>query len=99
MARFTDSVCKLCRREGRKLFLKGTRCESDKCSLKKRNYAPGMHGQRRGKLSEYGTRLREKQKLRRFYGVMQRQFDRYFECWLHGHYYAVKSHQCSVCDS
>jgi len=79
MARFTDSVCKLCRREGRKLFLKGTRCESDKCSLKKRNYAPGMHGQRRGKLSEYGTRLREKQKLRRFYGVMQRQFDRYFE--------------------
>ena len=79
MARFIDSVCKLCRREGRKLFLKGTRCESDKCSLKKRNYAPGMHGQKRGKLSEYGTRLREKQKLRRFYGVMQRQFDRYFD--------------------
>ncbi len=79
MARFIDSVCKLCRREGRKLFLKGARCESDKCSLKKRNYAPGMHGQRRGKLSEYGTRLREKQKLKRFYGLMQRQFDRYFE--------------------
>lgn len=79
MARFTDSVCKLCRREGRKLFLKGARCESDKCSLKKRNYAPGMHGQRRGKLSEYGTRLREKQKLKRFYGLLQRQFDRYFE--------------------
>src|SRR5712692_7558878 len=79
MARYTDSVCKLCRREGIKLYLKGSRCESPKCAIERRNSAPGMHGYRRGKLSEYGVRLREKQKLKRFYGVFERQFRRYFE--------------------
>ena len=79
MARTTDPVCKLCRREGMKLFLKGTRCESPKCAIDRRNVAPGMHGYRRGKLSEYGIRLREKQKLKRFYGLFERQFRRYFE--------------------
>jgi small subunit ribosomal protein S4 len=79
MARTLDPVCKLCRREGVKLFLKGTRCESPKCAIERRNTAPGMHGYRRGKLSEYGIRLREKQKLKRFYGVFERQFRRYFE--------------------
>jgi small subunit ribosomal protein S4 len=78
MARTIDPVCKLCRREGIKLFLKGSRCESPKCAIDRRNVAPGMHGYRRGKLSEYGTRLREKQKLKRFYGVLERQFRRYF---------------------
>ena len=79
MARTTDPVCKLCRREGVKLFLKGTRCESPKCAIDRRNVAPGMHGYRRGKPSEYGIRLREKQKLKRFYGLFERQFRRYFE--------------------
>src|SRR5437868_9726994 len=79
MARHTDSVCQLCRREGIKLYLKGSRCESPKCAIERRNSAPGMHGYRRGKLSEYGVRLREKQKLKRFYGVFERQFRRYFE--------------------
>src|SRR5438874_4218516 len=79
MARNIDSVCKLCRREGIKLYLKGSRCESPKCAIERRNSAPGMHGYRRGKLSEYGVRLREKQKLKRFYGVFERQFRRYFE--------------------
>jgi small subunit ribosomal protein S4 len=79
MARTIDPVCKLCRREGIKLYLKGTRCESPKCAIERRNVAPGMHGYRRGKLSEYGIRLREKQKLKRFYGVLERQFRRYFE--------------------
>src|SRR5437868_10416506 len=79
MARTIDSVCKLCRREGIKLYLKGSRCESPKCAVERRNSAPGMHGYRRGKLSEYGVRLREKQKLKRFYGVLERQFRRYFE--------------------
>jgi small subunit ribosomal protein S4 len=79
MARHTDSVCKLCRREGIKLFLKGTRCDSPKCAIERREFAPGMHGQRRGKPSEYGRRLREKQKLKRFYGIMERQFRRYFK--------------------
>src|SRR5437660_7230977 len=79
MARTTDPVCKLCRREGIKLFLKGSRCESPKCAIARRNVAPGMHGYRRGKPSEYGIRLREKQKLKRFYGVFERQFRRYFE--------------------
>jgi small subunit ribosomal protein S4 len=79
MARTTDPVCKLCRREGIKLYLKGTRCESPKCAIDRRNVAPGMHGYRRGKPSEYGIRLREKQKLKRFYGVLERQFRRYFE--------------------
>src|SRR5438270_8300637 len=78
MARTTDPVCKLCRREGMKLYLKGSRCESPKCAIDRRNVAPGMHGYRRGKLSEYGIRLREKQKLKRFYGVLERQFRRYF---------------------
>jgi small subunit ribosomal protein S4 len=78
MARTIDPVCKLCRREGIKLFLKGSRCESPKCAIDRRNIAPGMHGHRRGKLSEYGIRLREKQKLKRFYGVLERQFRRYF---------------------
>ena len=79
MARTTDPVCKLCRREGIKLFLKGTRCDSPKCAIDRRNVAPGMHGYRRGKSSEYGVRLREKQKLKRFYGLFERQFRRYFE--------------------
>src|SRR5947209_19766455 len=79
MARTTDPVCRICRREGMKLYLKGTRCETPKCAIERRNTAPGMHGFRRGKLSEYGVRLREKQKLKRFYGVFERQFRRYFE--------------------
>ena len=78
MGRITTSVCKLCRREGVKLFLKGTRCESAKCAIERRNKAPGMHGARRSKPSEYGTRLREKQKLKRFYGLLDRQFARNF---------------------
>src|SRR5438552_13240596 len=78
MARNIASACKLCRREGIKLYLKGSRCESPKCAIERRNSAPGMHGYRRGKLSEYGVRLREKQKLKRFYGVLERQFRRYF---------------------
>src|SRR6266404_2394189 len=79
MARHLDSDCKLCRREGIKLYLKGSRCESPKCAIERRNVPPGMHGYRRGKPSEYGKRLREKQKLKRFYGVFERQFRRYFE--------------------
>src|SRR5438876_1401207 len=78
MARHLDSVCKLCRREGIKLYLKGSRCDSPKCAIERRDTPPGMHN-RRGKQSEYGTRLREKQKLKRFYGVWERQFRRYFE--------------------
>ncbi|HEY7423911.1 MAG TPA: 30S ribosomal protein S4 [Gemmataceae bacterium] len=79
MARTIDPVCKLCRREGIKLFLKGSRCDSPKCAIERRNQAPGMHWHRRGKPSEYGIRLREKQKLKRFYGLLERQFRRYFE--------------------
>src|SRR5437660_10166152 len=79
MARNLDSVCQLCRREGMKLYLKGSRCESPKCAVERRQTAPGMHGYRRGKASEYGIRLREKQKLKRFYGIFERQFRRYFE--------------------
>src|SRR3954452_17185058 len=78
MARKLDFQCKLCRREGIKLFLKGTRCDSPKCAIERRNQPPGMHV-RRGKPSEYGIRLREKQKLKRFYGLFERQFRRYFE--------------------
>ncbi|NBO90941.1 MAG: 30S ribosomal protein S4 [Planctomycetia bacterium] len=78
MARTIDPVCKMCRREGIKLYLKGARCESPKCAIDRRNVAPGMHGYRRGKTSEYGLRLRMKQKLKRFYGVMERQFRRLF---------------------
>src|SRR5207302_10937925 len=79
MARHLDSVCQLCGREGIKLYLKGSRCDSPKCAIERRNQPPGMHGYRRGKPSEYGIRLREKQKLKRFYGVLERQFRRYFE--------------------
>src|SRR5262249_62182999 len=79
MARELDYQCKLCRREGMKLYLKGSRCESPKCAIERRNQPPGMHGGRRGKASEYGMRLREKQKLKRFYGVLERQFRRYFQ--------------------
>jgi small subunit ribosomal protein S4 len=79
MARHLNSVCKLCRREGIKLFLKGSRCDSPKCAIERRDFAPGMHGHRRGKPSEYAVRLREKQKLKRFYGIFERQFRRYFE--------------------
>src|ERR1700745_802662 len=79
MARHLDSVCQLCRREGVKLYLKGTRCGSPKCAIERQRPAPGMHGARRGKPSEYAIRLREKQKLKRFYGVFERQFRRYFE--------------------
>lgn len=79
MARYTDAVCRLCRREGIKLYLKGDRCYTDKCSVSKRAYAPGQHGSSRKKLSNYGTQLREKQKARRFYGVLESQFKKYFE--------------------
>jgi small subunit ribosomal protein S4 len=78
MARYTGPACKLCRREGVKLFLKGERCYTDKCALERRSYAPGQHGQRRTKVSEYGSQLREKQKVRRIYGVLETQFRRYF---------------------
>lgn len=81
MARYTDPVCRLCRREGMKLFLKGERCYSPKCAVEKRNYAPGMHGKKgsfKHKESEYALQLREKQKVRRIYGVQERQFRRYF---------------------
>ncbi|MDD5306321.1 MAG: 30S ribosomal protein S4 [Deltaproteobacteria bacterium] len=79
MARNTGPVCKLCRRESMKLFLKGDRCLTDKCSFDRRPYPPGQHGQRRGKASEYARHLREKQKARRIYGVFERQFSNYFE--------------------
>ncbi len=79
MARYTDSSCRLCRREGQKLFLKGDRCYSTKCAIEKRNYAPGQHGQARKKISEYGTQLREKQKCKRFYGLQETQFRNLFE--------------------
>ncbi len=82
MARYTDSVCKLCRREGMKLFLKGDRCLSPKCAMERRAFPPGIHGKKqtfRRKTSDYGVQLREKQKARRIYGVMERQFRRYFE--------------------
>ena len=79
MARYTGAVCRLCRRENQKLFLKGTRCFSEKCALSKRAYAPGQHGQARKKMSEYGVQLREKQKTRRYYGVLEGQFASYYE--------------------
>ncbi len=79
MARYTGSVCRQCRREGTKLFLKGERCYSDKCAITRRAYAPGQHGQSRKKFSEYGLQLREKQKVKRYYGVLESQFAKYFE--------------------
>jgi small subunit ribosomal protein S4 len=79
MARYIDAVCRQCRREGMKLYLKGERCYTDKCAIERRNYPPGQHGQARTKFSEYSIQLREKQKLRRIYGVFERQFRRYFE--------------------
>ncbi|MCX5709599.1 MAG: 30S ribosomal protein S4 [Candidatus Omnitrophica bacterium] len=79
MARYTDASCRLCRREGEKLFLKGPRCFTEKCAIVKRAYAPGQHGQgRKQKLSNYGLQLREKQKVKRIYGVLERQFRKYF---------------------
>jgi len=79
LARYTDSVCRLCRRENLKLFLKGERCYSDKCAIERRNYPPGQHGQKRPKFSEYSIQLREKQKLKRMYGVLENQFRRTFD--------------------
>lgn len=79
MARYTDASCRLCRREGQKLFLKGERCYSTKCALEKRNYAPGQHGQSRKKMSDYGLQLREKQKAKRFYGLLETQFRNLFD--------------------
>ena len=78
MARYTGAVCKLCRREGKKLFLKGERCYSQKCALERRSYAPGQHGQSRKKTSEYGLQLRAKQQARRYYGINESQFHKYF---------------------
>ncbi len=79
MARYTGAVCRLCRREGQKLFLKGERCYTGKCAITKRSYAPGQHGQGRKKYSEYGLQLRAKQKARRYYGVLEKQFSHYFD--------------------
>lgn len=79
MARYRDAVCRICRREGDKLFLKGDRCYTDKCAIARRSYAPGQHGQGRKKMSEYGTQLREKQKAKRYYGLLENQFYHYFE--------------------
>ena len=78
MARYTGPVCRLCRREGMKLYLKGDRCYSDKCAIDRRSYVPGQHGQGRKKVSGYGIQLREKQKAKRYYGVMESQFRKYF---------------------
>lgn len=79
MARYTGAVCRLCRREGQKLFLKGERCYTNKCSISRRAYAPGQHGQGRKKTSEYGLQLRAKQMTRRYYGVLESQFRHYYE--------------------
>lgn len=79
MARYTDPVCRLCRREGMKLFLKGDRCFKDKCAIERRNYAPGQHGRRRSKVLGYGIQLREKQKVKRIYGLLESQFRLYFQ--------------------
>lgn len=78
MARYTGAVCKLCRREGKKLFLKGERCYTGKCAFERRSYAPGQHGQSRKKTSEYGMQLRAKQQARRYYGIQEGQFHKYF---------------------
>ncbi len=79
MARYREPVCRLCRREGNKLFLKGDRCYSDKCAVERRPYPPGQHGTRKAKLSDYGVQLREKQKARRIYALLEAQFRKYFE--------------------
>jgi small subunit ribosomal protein S4 len=79
MARYADAKCRLCRREGQKLFLKGARCFTDKCAIERRNYPPGQHGRRRSKLLGYGIQLREKQKVKRIYGLLERQFRLAFE--------------------
>ncbi|MEZ0536778.1 30S ribosomal protein S4 [Caldicellulosiruptoraceae bacterium PP1] len=79
MSKYLGPDCRLCRREGAKLFLKGDRCYTEKCSIVRRNYAPGMHGMEKKKLSEYGLQLREKQKVKRIYGILEKQFRRYFE--------------------
>ena len=79
MARYTGPACRICRRQGMKLFLKGTKCTTDKCPFNRRGYAPGQHGKGRIKLSDYGLRLREKQKVKQMYGAYERQFRRYFE--------------------
>jgi len=79
MSRYKDEQCAVCRREGQKLFLKGSRCYTDKCGVTRRNYGPGEHGQGKKKLSEYGMQLREKQKTKSFYGVQEKQFRKYFE--------------------
>src|SRR3989344_169148 len=79
MARYCESVCRLCRRENQKLFLKGDRCFSDKCSFERRGYPPGQHGQGRIKFSEFGLQLREKQKIKRMYGLVEKQFRLTFE--------------------
>src|SRR5688572_12526081 len=78
MARYTGPVCRLCRREGMKLFLKGTRCDSPKCAVERRDSPPGQQQARRGKLTDYGQHLREKQKVKHYYGVLERQFRTYF---------------------
>ena len=79
MARYREALCRLCRREGEKLFLKGDRCLTEKCSLERRKYPPGQHGQRRTKITDYGIQLREKQKVRNTYGLMEKQFRSYFD--------------------
>lgn len=79
MARYTGPVCRMCRRENTKLFLKGDRCHTDKCAVERRNYAPGQHGQGRIKVSDYGTQLREKQRVKRTYGLLEKQFRAYFD--------------------
>jgi small subunit ribosomal protein S4 len=79
VARYNDSKCRLCRREGGKLFLKGEKCFTEKCPVEKRAYAPGQHGQQKSRLSDYGKQLREKQKLRRIYGILERQFENYYK--------------------
>jgi small subunit ribosomal protein S4 len=79
LARYLEASCRLCRREGMQLYLKGDRCYTDKCAIERRHYPPGQHGQRRSKLSDYGTQLREKQKVKRIYGVLEKQFSGYFE--------------------
>jgi small subunit ribosomal protein S4 len=79
LARYTEACCRLCRRENMELYLKGERCFTDKCAIKRRNYPPGQHGQARVKVSSYGLQLREKQKVRRIYGILEKQFRGYFE--------------------